>query len=261
MIDGGQGWGGRRVGRRVCPPPDEGIYSLVYRMHGFAGLNAALGLGVVDVMAIGLLVACVHTAATPAQLRNARWVAVGVTLVAASPFVSAVAVVTHDALVALTRAAWASTAFTPHLVRNVCCGLVLLLVAAAAAASPATVVALSTSRMRLAAHQQDLPLPQRRQWATRGGAPVAAQLALAICVLANGPVGRALQPLWLRRPIGAQLPEVALATLIFTTLALATVAALALPLRAATRRALPPIAAPSTIPTPARFADRAPITR
>jgi hypothetical protein len=225
-------------------------------MHGFAGLNAALGLGVVDVVAVGLLAVCVHTAATPAQLRNARRVAVGATLAAASPFVSAVAVVAHETLVALTRAAWASTAFNPYLVRSVFCSLVLLLVGGAAAAAPATVVALSTCR--LAADQQDLALPQRRQWATRGGAPVAAQLALAICILANGPVGYALQPLWLRRPIAPHLPEVAVATLIFTTLALAAVAALALPLRAATRRARPPIAARTTIPTPARFTDCAP---
>lgn len=239
----------------MCPPPDEGIYSLVYRMHGFAGLNAALGLGVVDVVAVGLLAVCVHAAATPAHLRNARRVAVGATLAAAAPFVSAVAVVAHEALVALTRAAWAPTAFSPYLVRSLLCSLVLLLVGGAAAAAPATVVALSTCRMHLTADQQDLALPQRRQWATRGGAPVAAQLALAICVLANGPVGYALQPLWLRRPIGPQLPEVALATLIFTTLALAAVAALALPLRAAAR---PPVAAPASIPTPARFAPRAP---
>lgn len=223
--------------RFVCPPPDTGFNSIWYRMHAFVGHDVAcLGVGISDLAAIGLLVGCVHAAASPKKLRYLRNAAVGVAFTASLPFVGAVAVIGHRVLSELTRSGWATELFNPYLARHFVCCFVILVLGACAAASPAVAVALSACRLRLAKEQQDLDLRQLQKWALTGAAPVAAQLLWVTWDVGSGRVGWALACLWVKRSYYTASPlGMFMAGLILLALPAAAIAALVVPVRAATR--------------------------
>lgn len=240
----------------VCPPTDTGFNSIWYRMHAFADPDLALlGVGVANLAAMGLLVGCVHAAASPKKLRYLRNGAMGVAFTASLPFVGAVAVIGHSVLSELTRSGWAVELFNPYLARHVVCCFIILLLGACAAASPAVAVALSACRLRLAKEQQDLDVGQMQKWALTGGAPVAAQLLWVMWDVGSGRVGWAFACLWVKRSYYSASPlEMFIAGLILLALPTAAIAALVVPVRAATRsvRLRPP--PPPSFNDPSRFA-------
>jgi hypothetical protein len=238
----------------VCPPLDIGLTSIKYRMHGFLRADdTVLSVGVVDLVAIGLLVGCVH-AASPARLRALRQWAIGIAVAATLPFVSAVAVLGQRELSQLTQAEWAPKLFDAYLLRNMVCGLIILVLGAIAAGPPVVVAALATCRLRFAAEQQDLELRQLRGWVTVGGAPVAAQFALATWATMTGNWGWAVTHVWTSENFEAQLPGAIVGIFILLALPAIGVAAIVLPLRAATR-SMHLRQPPNYALTPARFVD------
>ena len=239
----------------MCLPPALDLHTLAYHVRSVARIDGVLpGLGVVDLVAVGLLVGCVHAAARPGELRRLRTGALILTVVATLPFVIGVAVVSFAALLRLTRDGWALNLLNgPLLGRLVCC-VVVLAFAAGAAATPATAVVLSTYRLRLATDQQDLSLRQLQKWAACGGAPVAVQWALATWQVAAGHAGHALLRVWTLPHYELWLAQTIVAAIILLLLATATVAAVLLPLRTATQSIHLRKTPARTLPEPSRFA-------
>jgi hypothetical protein len=220
--------------------------------------NTAMAVGVVDLVALGLLVGCAHAAANPGKLRKLRKWAIGVAVAATVPFVGAVALVGHRVLHTLTRGEWALRLWDAYLVRDVVCSMIMLLLGAVVAGSPALVAALSTRRLRLATEQLDLDLRQLQRWAFIGGAPLATQLALATWLAGDGQVGYVITSLWRAEVFEAHLPAAIVAVFILLALPAAGVAAIALPVRAVTRSMHLRPAPAYKLTVPARFADCVP---
>ena len=219
--------------RFVCPPADEGLWSIAYRMRSFVHEDVTrLGIGVVDVAALGLLVGAVHAAASPRRLLWLRNGALGVAGVATLPFVGAVALVGGQTLLKLTRTGWDVDSY---LLRNMICCVVILLLGMVVAGAPVVTALLANRRMQLAVDEQDLEVPQLRKWAAGGGALVAVQVAWATWTIFSYPVRHAL---WRFRDTPGD--DVALMGGFVIIVALLTAAALAVamvvvPVRVATR--------------------------
>lgn len=217
----------------VCPPPDEGLWSIAYRMRSVVHEDVTLlGIGVVDLGALVLLVGAVHAAASPRRLRWLRNCAWGLAGLATSPFVGAVAIVGSHTLFKLTRTGWDVDS---HQLRHMICCILILVLGVGAAGAPIVTALVANRRMQLAVDDRDLEVPQLRKWAAGGGALVAAQVLWATWEIFSYPVRRALWYFW-----DTPGDDVALMTGFVAIVALLTAAGLAVamvvvPVRVATR--------------------------
>jgi hypothetical protein len=240
----------------VCPPPDTGLQSVVYRLHALVDLDVILlGLAIVDIATVGLLVGTVR-ATTPKGLRHLYWCAFGAAVAAALPFLGTVVAMAHYAFLELARGKWRPQVLDAHLARHVVCAYIIMLLGASAAVAPGLVTALSARRSSLVTEQRNLEARQLRRWAALCAAPVALQLVWATAWLLTEELRYELYGLLdpdARGGRGNALIEglVALAAVLATSLA--AIAAVALPLRAAARAGLLIQTSPSAFTEPSRF--------
>lgn len=248
----------------VCPPPDTGVQSVLYRLNSFIGLDATLvGVGVVHLVTVGVLVGCAHADASPSRLRWLRRWALGLAVLAMLPFVGAVAVGARRIFRELVKSGWNEwlewlpRPFSAYTRDMVCAGIILML-GVAAALAPMLVAALSSCRLSLLAEQRDLEPQRRRRWAAIAAMPVALQLALLTWMVADSYAARyALYNLFIERS-HHWLAEGLITLAILVAIPLATLAAIALPLRAASRSRPPAPPPADAFSDPSRFGKHAP---
>jgi hypothetical protein len=154
----------------VCPPPDTGVHSIIYRLHDFMGYGTTvLGVGAVDVVTVGLLVGCVAAAATPSRLRVLHKCCIVATLAIVLPFAGSLVTIARRVFLELTRSGWRLQQFDAALAREVVCSLIIFLLGVAVAAAPAIAAALCRRRLSLATEERDLEARQLRKAAAVAG--------------------------------------------------------------------------------------------